>query len=163
MFRIGIGNDIHRLVAGRPLILGGVRIEFDRGSQGHSDGDALTHALTDAILGALCEGDLGTHFPDSDQQWKDANSLELLARVVWLAKERGFEVVNADATVMIEKPKLRDHLASMREHLARTMNTDVSSVSVKAKTAEGLDAVGKGEAVMAQAVVLLRRTAISQS
>lgn len=156
MFRIGIGNDTHRLVAGRPLILGGVRVESDRGSQGHSDGDALTHALTDAILGALCEGDIGTHFPDSGQQWKDANSLELLARVVWLAKERGFEVVNADATVMLERPRLREHLASMRENLAKTMNAEVSSVSVKAKTAEGLDAVGKGEAVMAQAVVLLR-------
>jgi 2-C-methyl-D-erythritol 2,4-cyclodiphosphate synthase len=158
MFRIGLGNDTHRLVAGRPLILGGVRIEFDRGSQGHSDGDALTHAFTDAILGALCEGDIGVHFPDEDQQWKDADSMHLLARVVWLAKERGFEVVNADATVMIEKPKLREYLASMRENLAKTMNTDVSCVSVKAKTAEGLDAVGKGEAVTAQAIVLLRRT-----
>jgi 2-C-methyl-D-erythritol 2,4-cyclodiphosphate synthase len=158
MFRIGIGNDTHRLVAGRPLILGGVSVESDRGSQGHSDGDALTHALIDAILGALCEGDIGIHFPDSDQQWKDANSLELLARVVWLAKERGFEVVNADATVMIEKPRLREYRASMRENLAKTMNADVSCVSVKAKTAEGLDAVGKGEAVMAQAIVLMRRT-----
>jgi 2-C-methyl-D-erythritol 2,4-cyclodiphosphate synthase len=158
MFRIGIGNDTHRLIAGRPLTLGGVRVEFDRGSDGHSDGDALTHALPDAILGALCEGDIGTHFPDSDQQWKDANSIELLARVVWLAKERGFEVVNADATVMIEKPRLREHLASMRENLAKTMNVDVSSVSVKAKSAEGLEAVGRGEAVMAQAIVLLQRT-----
>lgn len=158
MFRIGIGNDTHRLVAGRPLILGGVHVESDRGSRGHSDGDALTHALIDAILGALCEGDIGTHFPDGDQQWKDANSIELLARVVWLAKERGFEVVNADATVMLEKPRLREHLTSMREKLAKTMNADISSVSVKAKTAEGLDAVGKGEAVMAQAIVLLQRT-----
>ncbi len=163
MFRIGIGNDTHRLVAGRPLVLGGVSVESDRGSQGHSDGDALTHALIDAILGALCEGDIGTHFPDNDHQWKDANSIELLARVIWLVKERGFEVVNADATVMIEKPRLREHLASMRENLARTMNADISCVSVKAKTAEGLDAVGKGDAVMAQAIVLLQGTAISQS
>jgi 2-C-methyl-D-erythritol 2,4-cyclodiphosphate synthase len=159
MFRIGIGNDTHRLVAGRPLILGGVRVESDRGSEGHSDGDALTHALTDAILGALCEGDIGTHFPDSDQQWKDVNSIELLARVVWLAKERGFEVVNADATVILERPRLREHIASMRENLAKTMNADSSLVSVKAKTAEGLGAVGRGEAVMAQAVVLLQSTA----
>lgn len=161
MFRIGIGNDTHRLVAGRPLILGGVSVESERGSQGHSDGDALTHALIDAILGALCEGDIGTHFPDSDQQWKDANSIELLARVVWLAKERGFEVVNADATVMIEKPRLREYLTSMRENLAKTMNAEVSCVSVKAKTAEGLDAVGKGEALSAQAIVLLQRTAMA--
>jgi 2-C-methyl-D-erythritol 2,4-cyclodiphosphate synthase len=158
MFRIGIGNDTHRLVAGRPLILGGVHIEFDRGSEGHSDGDALTHALTDAILGALCEGDIGTHFPDTDQRWKDANSVDLLARVIWLARERGFEVANADATVMIEKPKLRDYLPAMRERLAKTMNTEISGVSVKAKTAEGLGVVGNGEAVMAQAVVLLQRT-----
>lgn len=156
MFRIGIGNDTHRLVAGRPLILGGVRIESELGSQGHSDGDALTHALTDAILGALCEGDIGTHFPDSDQQWKDANSLELLARVVWLAKERGFEVNNVDAIVMLERPKLREHIAAMRDNLGRTLNIDSECVSVKAKTGEGLDAVGRGEAVAAHAVVLLK-------
>src|SRR5256884_3539567 len=101
MLRIGIGRDIHRLVAGRPLILGGVRIESDRGAEGHSDGDALTHALADAILGALCEGDLGAHFPDSDPQWKDADSLQLLARVVWLARGRGLELVNADATIIL--------------------------------------------------------------
>src|SRR2546430_2572802 len=89
MFRIGIGNDTHRLVDGRPLILGGLRIDFEKGAEGHSDGDALTHAVTDAILGALCEGDIGVHFPDSDSQWKDADSMQLLARVVWLAHERG--------------------------------------------------------------------------
>jgi 2-C-methyl-D-erythritol 2,4-cyclodiphosphate synthase len=158
MFRIGIGSDTHRLVSGRPLILGGVLIPFDRGSEGHSDGDALTHALTDAILGALCEGDIGIHFPDTDSQWENADSMQLLARVVWLAKERGYEIANLDATVVLERPKLREHITSMRESLAKTMNTDISSVSVKAKTAEGLDAVGKGEAVMAHAVVLLRLT-----
>lgn len=156
MFRIGIGNDTHRLVPGRPLILGGVTIPFDRGSEGHSDGDALTHALTDAILGALCEGDIGVHFPDTDSQWENADSMQLLARVVWLAKERGYEIANADTTVSLERPKLREHIAAMRENLARTMNVDVSVVSVKAKTAEGLDAVGRGDAVMAQAIVLLR-------
>ena len=156
MFRIGIGNDTHRLVSGRPLILGGVTIPFERGSEGHSDGDALTHALTDAILGALCEGDIGVHFPDSDSQWENADSMELLARVVWLAKERGYEIANVDATVSLERPKLREHIAAMRENLAKTMNADIASVSVKAKTAEGLDAVGRGEAVMAQAIVLLR-------
>ena len=156
MFRIGIGSDTHRLVSGRPLILGGVTIPFDRGSEGHSDGDALTHTLTDAILGALCEGDIGIHFPDTDSQWENADSMQLLARVVWLAKERGYEIANVDATVVLERPKLRDHIAAMRENLAQTMNTDISCVSVKAKTAEGLDAAGRGEAVMAQAVVLLR-------
>lgn len=156
MFRIGIGNDTHRLVPGRPLILGGVTIPFDRGSEGHSDGDALTHALTDAILGALCEGDIGVHFPDTDSQWENADSMQLLARVVWLAKERGYEIANVDTTVSLERPKLREHIAAMRENLAQTMNADISVVSVKAKTAEGLDAVGRGEAVMAQAIVLLQ-------
>lgn len=156
MFRIGIGNDTHRLVPGRPLILGGVTIPFDRGSESHSDGDALTHALTDAILGALCEGDIGVHFPDTDSQWENADSMQLLARVVWLAKERGYEIANVDTTVSLERPKLREHIAAMRENLAKTMNVDISSVSVKAKTAEGLDAVGRGEAVMAQAIVLLQ-------
>ncbi|PYS79944.1 MAG: 2-C-methyl-D-erythritol 2,4-cyclodiphosphate synthase [Acidobacteria bacterium] len=155
MFRIGIGYDTHRLVAGRPLILGGVRVESERGAEGHSDADALTHAIADAILGALCEGDLGTHFSDDDPQWKDADSLQLLARVCWLARERGFHLVNADATISLERPKLRDHIAAMRESLARTLDVDIGCVSVKAKTAEGLDAVGRGEAVTVQAVVLL--------
>ena len=155
MFRIGIGYDTHRLVEGRPLVLGGVRIPFERGNEGHSDGDALAHALADAILGALCEGDLGFHFPDSDPKWKDADSLQLLARVNWLAHERGFHVVNADATIMLERPKLSDHIAAMRESLAETLNVDSGCISVKAKTGEGLDAVGRGEAVTAMAVVLL--------
>lgn len=156
MFRIGIGNDTHRLIAGRPLVLGGVRIESERGSDAHSDGDALTHALTDAILGALAEGDLGLHFPDADDQWKNADSMELLARVVWLARERGFKVENADATIMLERPKLREHIDAMRENLAQALNVEVGCVSVKAKTGERLDAVGRGEAVSAQAIVLLR-------
>jgi 2-C-methyl-D-erythritol 2,4-cyclodiphosphate synthase len=159
MFRIGIGHDTHRLVTGRPLILGGVRIESDRGGEGHSDADALTHAIADAILGALAEGDLGVHFPDNDPQWKDANSLDLLARVVWLAHERGFCVVNVDATVMLERPKLRDHIETTRGNLAKTLNVENASVSVKAKTGEGLDAVGRGEAVSAEAVVLLQQSA----
>ncbi len=160
MFRIGIGQDTHRLVSGRPLILGGVRIESERGAEGHSDADALTHALADAILGALCEGDLGVHFPDSDPQWKDADSLELLGRVIWLAGERGFCVVNADATVLLEKPKLREQIAMMRENLSRILNVDADCVSVKAKTGEGLDSVGRGEGVTVQAVVLLSDEAI---
>ena len=158
MFRIGIGHDTHRLVESRPLVLGGVVIPFDRGSDGHSDGDALTHAIADAILGALCEGDLGLHFPDTDSQWKDANSMELLGRVVWLAHERGFEIANVDCNVMLERPKLREHIDAMRENLARALNVELSSISVKAKTGEGLDAVGRGEAVAAQAIVLLRQS-----
>ena len=156
MFRIGIGQDTHRLVEGRPLILGGVRVKSERGAEGHSDADALAHAVTDAILGALCEGDLGVHFPDRDPRWRNADSLQLLARVVWLAGERGFGVVNIDATVMLEKPKLRSYISAMRKNLAKTLNVDAGCVSVKAKTSEGLDAVGEGRAVAAQAIVLLK-------
>lgn len=155
MFRIGIGHDTHRLVAGRPLVLGGVYIPAERGGDGHSDADALAHAIADAILGALCEGDLGVHFPDHDPQWKDSDSLHLLARVMWLAGERGFRVANADATILLEQPKLREYITAMRENLARTMIVDGGCISVKAKTGEGLDAVGRGEAVTVQAVVML--------
>ncbi len=155
MFRIGIGSDTHRLVQGRPLMLGGVHIASDRGGEGHSDADALLHAISDAILGALCEGDLGMHFPDSDPQWKEAASLQLLSRVVWLAHERNIHVVNVDATIMLEAPHLRPYILSMRERIAETLAVDVGCVSVKAKTGEGVDAVGKGLAVSAQAVVLI--------
>ena len=157
MFRIGIGSDTHKLVEGRPLMLGGVVVASDRGGEGHSDADALLHAIADAILGALCEGDLGVHFPDSDPQWKDANSLQLLSRVVWLAHERNFQIVNVDSTVMLETPKLRPYVLSMRESIAEVLGTEISCVSVKAKTGEGLDAVGQGLAVSAHAVVLLRK------
>src|SRR5687767_1036490 len=137
MFRIGIGNDTHRLVDGRPLVLGGVQIPSSRGAEGHSDADALSHAVTDAILGALCEGDLGVHFPDRDPRWKDADSLQLLARVMWLAGERGYHVVNVDATVMLERPRLRPHVEEMRAKLAEVLGVEVGRVSVKAKTGEG--------------------------
>ncbi len=137
------------------MILGGVLVESDRGADGYSDGDALAHTLADAILGALCEGDLGLHFPDSDAQWKNADSLQLLARVYWLARERGYHLVNADATIMLERPRLRDYVMQMRETLAKTLQVDIGCVSVKAKTGEGLDAVGRGEAVTVQAIVLL--------
>lgn len=155
MFRIGIGSDTHRLVEGRPLMLGGVHIASDRGGAGHSDADALLHAISDAILGALCEGDLGMHFPDSDAQWKDADSVQLLSRVVWLAHERNIHIVNVDATIMLEAPQLRPYILSMRERIAEVLAVDVGCVSVKAKTGEGLDAVGQGLAVSAQAVVLI--------
>jgi len=157
MFRIGIGHDIHRLAEGRPLILGGVLIESERGAEGHSDADALAHAITDAILGALCEGDIGVHFPDRDPRWKDADSLQLLARVVWLASQSGYKVVNVDANVSLERPRLRPHIQEMRERLASVLSVEASCVSVKAKTGEGLDAVGESRAVVAQAIVLLGR------
>lgn len=155
MFRIGIGNDTHRLVEGRPLKLGGVHIACERGAEGHSDADALLHAVSDAILGALCEGDLGMHFPDSDPQWRDADSFHLLSRVVWLAHERNIHIVNVDATIMLEAPQLRPYILSMRERIAEALAIDIGCVSVKAKTGEGLDAVGEGLAVSAQAVVLV--------
>jgi len=155
MFRIGIGSDTHRLVEGRPLILGGVPVASERGAEGHSDADALSHAIADAILGALCEGDLGVHFPDTNPQWEDVDSLELLSRVIWLAHERGLFVVNMDATVLLESPKLRPYVQLMREKIAEVLGAELGCVSVKAKTGEGLDAVRQGLAVTAHAVVLL--------
>ena len=155
MLRIGIGTDTHRLVAGRPLVLGGVRVAAERGAEGHSDADALSHAIADAILGALCEGDLGVHFPDSDPQWRSAGSLDLLSRVMWLVRERSLHVVNVDATILLEAPKLRIYVDSMRENIANVLGVEVGCVSVKAKTGEGVDAVGQGLAVTAQAAVLM--------
>src|SRR3712207_470853 len=132
MYRIGIGHDTHRLAEGRPLVLGGVSVESERGAEGHSDADALAHAVTDAVLGALCEGDIGMHFPDTDPRWKDADSMQLLARVMWLAGERGFRVVNVDANVLLERPRLRPHVQEMRRRLAEVLAVEVACVSVKA-------------------------------
>ena len=136
-------------------MLGGVHVASERGGDGHSDADPLLHAISDAILGALCEGDLGMHFPNSDPQWKDADSLQLLSRVVWLAHERNIHIVNVDATVMLEAPHLRPYVQSMRQRIAEALSIDLGCVSVKAKSGEGLDAVGQGLAVSAQAVVLV--------
>lgn len=158
MFRIGIGHDTHRLTEGRPLVLGGVRVESERGAEGHSDADALAHAVTDAVLGAMCEGDIGVHFPDKDPRWKDADSMQLLARVMWLAGERGYRIVNLDATVMLERPRLRPYVEEMRARLAEVLGVELDCVSVKAKSGEGLDAVGEQRAVTVQAVVLLERS-----
>ncbi len=138
-------------------MLGGVLVASERGGEGHSDADALLHAIADAILGALCEGDLGVHFPNSDPQWKDASSLQLLSRVVWLAHERNIQIVNVDSTITLETPKLRPYVPAMREKIAEVLGVEISCVSVKAKTGEGLDAVGQGLAVSAQAVVLTRK------
>ncbi|MBI4462380.1 MAG: 2-C-methyl-D-erythritol 2,4-cyclodiphosphate synthase [Acidobacteria bacterium] len=153
--RVGIGYDYHRLVAGRKLILGGVGIPHDKGLTGHSDGDVLTHALCDAILGAAGLGDIGQHFPDSDPKWKDASSLELLARVAKLVGEKGWRVAQADTVVVAEQPRLAPYFGQMRETLARTLALEPAQVNVKAKTTEGQEAIGRGEAIAAHAVVLL--------
>jgi 2-C-methyl-D-erythritol 2,4-cyclodiphosphate synthase len=136
-------------------MLGGVLIASDRGAEGHSDGDALLHAIADAILGALCEGDLGVHFSDKDPKWRGVSSLELLARVMWLARERNLRILNMDSTVLLETPKIRPHVDAMRANIAEVLGVEIGSVSVKAKTGERLDAVGQGLAVTAQAAVLM--------
>lgn len=153
--RIGIGYDIHRLVEGRKLVLGGVEIPFEKGLLGHSDSDVLTHAICDALLGAAALGDIGTHFPDNVPQWAGASSLAFLARVVELVTQKGYRVANVDATVMAERPKLRSYVHAMRERLASVLLIDVDQVNIKAKTNEGLESVGRGEAMAAQAVALL--------
>lgn len=153
--RIGIGYDYHRLVEGRKLILGGVEIPFSKGLAGHSDGDVLTHAVCDALLGAAALGDIGQHFPDTDPQWKDASSLALLARVAELVQRQGYRIVNFDAVVIAQEPKLAPHFAAIREKLARALAVESEFVNVKAKTTEDLEAVGRGEAMAAQAVALL--------
>ncbi len=157
MFRIGFGNDIHRLVAGKPLILGGVTIPSEKGAEGHSDADALLHAVTDAILGALALGDIGSHFSDKDERWKDANSLIFLAEAVGMMKENGFEVVNLDSTISLEKPKLRPFIQAMRENLSRSLEIEINCVSVKAKTGEKIDAIGENRAIKAEVVILLQK------
>jgi 2-C-methyl-D-erythritol 2,4-cyclodiphosphate synthase len=157
MFKIGFGSDIHRLIPGRPLILGGVRIESDLGAEGHSDADALTHAITDAILGALALGDIGTHFPPSDERWRNAESFVFLRFAVGEMKQHGYEIANVDSTVHLEKPKLRPHIDEIRQGLADALEVETNRVSVKAKTGEGVDAVGERRAVKAEAIVLLQK------
>ena len=153
--RIGQGWDVHRLIEGRPLILGGVTIPSTFGLDGHSDADILCHAITDAILGALALGDIGMHFPDTDPQWKGADSLILLRHARDLASTKGYSIVNVDTTVILERPKLKDYRLPIREKLAATLALRVDSVSVKFKTAEGVGPVGDGRSAEAQAVVLL--------
>ena len=153
--RVGLGYDYHRLVAGRKLRLGGVEIAFEKGLAGHSDGDVLTHALCDALLGAAGLGDLGQHFPDTDPQWEGANSIDLLARVVALLEKKGLRVSQVDTVVIAQEPKLAQHFARMQETLARALRVEPTQVNVKAKTTEGLEAVGRGEAMAAHAVALL--------
>ena len=156
--RVGIGYDLHRLVEGRPLVLGGVHVPAGRGAAGHSDADAVCHAVTDAILGAARAGDIGQHFPDTDPRWKDASSLALLEHAVALVRARGWTIENVDVVVVLERPKLGPHRTEMEEQLARVLDVRSEAVSVKAKTNEGVDAVGRGEAIAAHAVALLART-----
>jgi len=154
--RIGNGYDLHRLVAGRPLILGGVTIPFDKGLEGHSDADAVCHAVTDAILGAASAGDIGRHFPDTDPAWKDANSIELLKRAVEIISAAGYAVANVDVVVIAQRPKLTPHIDAMRASVARALGIDVQQVSVKGKTNEGVDSIGAGESIAVHAVALIQ-------
>lgn len=154
--RIGIGYDIHRLEPGLPLILAGVHIPFEMGLKAHSDGDAVAHAVTDALLGAAALGDIGSHFPDTDPKYKGADSMALLRKVVEEIGAAGFAVVNVDANVVAERPKLATYIDSMRNNLAEALRVDASYVSIKARTNEQVGAEGRGEAISVQAAVLLR-------
>jgi len=153
--RCGIGYDLHRLAEGRKLIVGGIELPFEKGSVGHSDGDVLAHALCDALLGAAWLGDIGTHFPDTDSKWKGANSLLFLEHVRKLLDERHFAIEHVDAVVITEKPKLGPHFPKMREALARALSLTADHLHLKAKTNEGVDAVGRGEAIAAYVVATL--------
>ncbi|WP_308565622.1 2-C-methyl-D-erythritol 2,4-cyclodiphosphate synthase [Peptostreptococcus stomatis] len=153
--RVGIGYDVHKLVEDRDLIIGGVKIDYDRGLLGHSDADVLTHALIDAIFGALGEGDLGRHFPDTDPRFKGADSLKLLAYAKELMDKRGYRLGNADCTIIAQAPKMAPHLSSMIDNFARVLDTDKTNINVKATTEEGLGFTGSKEGISSQAIVLL--------
>jgi 2-C-methyl-D-erythritol 2,4-cyclodiphosphate synthase len=157
MNRVGIGYDLHRLVEGKALILGGVTIPFEKGAVAHSDGDVVAHAICDALLGAAGLGDIGTHFPDSDPKWKGASSLRFLEQANYLLQKNGWSIDHVDAIVIAERPKLNPHFPAMRESLANALGVDVARIHLKAKTNEGVDAVGRGEAIAAQAVATLAR------
>ena len=157
--RIGTGYDVHHLVESRDLVLGGVKIPFEKGTLGHSDGDALTHAIADSILGALALGDIGQHFPDTDSVYEGIYSIDLLERVISLIKEKGYKVSNIDATIVLQHPKVMTFLLEMRKTLSESLNIPLDHISVKATTTEGLGITGQGDAVEAQAVCLLARIA----
>ena len=154
--RIGFASDIHRLVEGRKLVLAGVVVPAPFGELAHSDGDVVFHAVGESILGALALGDLGTHFPDNDDQYKNIDSAILINKIVEMMKNQGYEINNIDVSITLEKPKLKDFIFDMRKNLAKLLDTSVSNVSIKAGTNEKLDALGKGEAVKAEAIVLLK-------
>lgn len=153
--RIGQSTDIHRLVKGRDLVLGGVRIPYELGLLGHSDADVLLHAIIEALIGAMGLGDIGTHFPDNDERYKDISSLLLLEKTAGMLKENGYQVVNIDSLVIIQQPKLKDYIPEMRRNIAAVLQCDENRINVKATTAEHLGFIGKGEGAMAQAVVLI--------
>ena len=157
MYRIGQSSDIHKLVKDRKLILGGVEIKSEVGLLGHSDADALLHAIAEAIIGALALNDLGHHFPDNDEKYKDISSLKILEEVYKLMINNGYEIVNVDSLIMIENIKMKPYINMMKENIAKTLNTSISNVNVKATCAEKLGFIGKGEGVMAQAIVLLKK------
>ncbi|HKV05723.1 MAG TPA: 2-C-methyl-D-erythritol 2,4-cyclodiphosphate synthase [Candidatus Acidoferrales bacterium] len=156
MERSGIGYDLHRLVEGRKLVIGGIEIPFEKGSQGHSDGDVLSHALCDALLGAASLGDIGTHFPDTDPKWKGASSLVFLEHVRKLLADRRIRIVHIDAIVVCERPKLGPHFPAMQAALAKSLGITAGQINLKAKTNEGVDAIGRGEAIAAHAIVTVR-------
>lgn len=153
--RIGLGYDLHRLEAGCDLILGGVKIDHNRGLLGHSDADALCHAITDALLGALALGDIGTHFPDTDPKYKDADSIILLQDAHKLVQAEGYTIVNVDSTIIAQNPKMKPHIPAIRACLAKALGIDIDQISVKAKTNELVGPEGRGEAISTQAVVLV--------
>jgi 2-C-methyl-D-erythritol 2,4-cyclodiphosphate synthase len=156
-FRAGQGWDTHRIASGRPLILGGITIPSEFGLEGHSDADVLSHAITDALLGAIAAGDIGMHFPDTDPRWRGADSLKFLKHACDLAREAGWRIENVDSTIILERPKLKDFRAAIRQSLAETMGLALDEVSVKFKTAERLGPVGEGKSAEAQAIVILVR------
>lgn len=156
-FRVGTGTDIHRLVEGRELWLGGVRIEHSKGALGHSDADVLLHAICDALLGAAGMGDIGHHFPDTDMRWKGADSKVLLGHVVALLKEKGWSIGNVDSTLLLERPKIKPHIPAMRAAIAPILGVELDAVSIKATTNESLGYVGREEGVCANAVALIQR------
>lgn len=153
--RIGYGEDIHELVPNRDLILGGIKIPFDKGEKAHSDGDVLLHALSEAMLGALALGDLGKHFPDTIKETENMDSKIILKKVYEMVKEAGYHLINADISIILERPKLKDYILQIRENIAKVIDVDISQISVKAGTNEGMDAIGRGEAIKTIAVVLL--------
>jgi 2-C-methyl-D-erythritol 2,4-cyclodiphosphate synthase len=155
MIRVGQGFDVHQLTEGRDCIIGGVKIPFEKGLLGHSDADVLLHAISDAVLGALGLGDIGKHFPDTDPAFKDADSVKLLERVWSLAKERGYKLGNADATIIAQAPKMAPHIPAMTEVIARALEAETTQVNVKATTSERLGFTGRGEGIAAQAIVCL--------
>lgn len=155
--RIGHGYDVHKLVENRKLILGGVDVPYERGLLGHSDADVLLHAISDAILGAIGEGDIGKHFPDTDPAYKGADSIKLLMHVMALADGKGYAIGNLDATIVAQRPKLASHIPQMRENIARALNVEADRINVKATTTEELGFCGRGEGIAAYAVVLLER------